>query len=202
MNETVMDKKGISERLLHELLKSPKFKASLRMVLNEIDPATLRSLVRTLVWDDVETFMGVVGSLPKLIELMAELVGEMGVQLGNFPPAVLRSFVYQLVGNIDGRALGEAAGNLHVVLDVFRGQEEGREILSKIAADAREGFQSVAGEGTEGLGALTVIAAEVGQVLRDNPDFVNGVLKPVIEGLKDASPEIFGVAPNKTAAKK
>jgi hypothetical protein len=42
----------------------------------------------------------------------------------------------------------------------------------------------------------------VGQVLRDNPDFVNGVLKPVIEGLKDASPEIFGVAPNKTAAKK
>lgn len=202
MNEMVMDKRGLGERMLHELLKSPKFKASLRIVVNEIDPSTVRGLVRTLIWDDMETFMTLVGGIPKLINLLAQMLSELGVQLGNFTPPMLRGFIYELVGEIDGRALGEAAGNIHVLLDHFRGSEEGRETISRMVADAREGFQTVATEEAEGLGALSVLAVEVGKALRDNPDFVNEVLKPVIEGIIDASPKIFGPAAGKTAAKK
>jgi hypothetical protein len=202
MEEMVMEKKGAGERLLRELLKSPKFKASLRIMANEIDPGTARGLVRALVWEDIETFMGVLSATPGLVNLMAQFVCELGVQLGGFPPPMLRSFIYQLLEEIDGRALGEAAGSIHLVLDALRGQEEGREMMGAMVAEAREGFLSVVGNEAGDGGALTVLAAEVGQALRDNPDFVNGVIKPVIEGMKSASPGIFRAAPKKAAAKK
>ncbi|OFW56711.1 MAG: hypothetical protein A2V52_01560 [Actinobacteria bacterium RBG_19FT_COMBO_54_7] len=113
----VMEKQGVGERLLRELIKSPKFKASLGIFLSELDASTARGMIRTFMWEDVETFMGSVAVLPTVVNYSVQALHELIIQLNNFPPAVLLAFLSQLVDKIDFEVMEEAVGELKLLLE-------------------------------------------------------------------------------------
>ncbi len=189
MNEIANErvKAGITERLLRELLRSPKFKAELKMFFNGIDPTSGPGLVRTLFWEDVETFMGMVSSLPRILNLLVQMLGEMAVQLDTFPPEILNSFIYQVLGGIDGEAMGCMAAHLGGVLAKILTAEAGKATTSAIAADVKQGL---AAAGMEGGGFLSLLAQSLGEALAQNPQFVQAVLRPVADGARQAVPQM------------
>lgn len=117
MEETTLEKRGLSERVLRELIRSPKFKASLKICAGGIDPATADGLAKALLWEDVETFMGTVSALPALVNFLVALAREVAAQLNAFPPPMLVAFMSQLVGNVDFAAMREAAVEIKAVLE-------------------------------------------------------------------------------------
>lgn len=139
MLETVTDKHGVAERLLRELIRSPKFKASLRVLTANIDPATASGLARTLLWEDAETFMGTVSMLPALINFQVALARGIAEQLNSFPPDILAAFLMQLVEKIDFAAAGEAVKEFKTVLEKLAPVVERiKESSAGVLAEARE----------------------------------------------------------------
>ena len=122
MEEMILEKtdaaeKGVGERLMRELIKSPKFKASLKILISEVDAAAARGIVRTFMWEDVETFMGTVSVLPTVLNYSAEALHELAIQLNAFPPAILIAFLSRLVEKVDFKAMEEAIAEFKVLLE-------------------------------------------------------------------------------------
>jgi hypothetical protein len=116
-NKTAMEGQGLGERLLRELIKSPKFKTSLKILANELDPSTARGTVRAIMWEDVETFMGEVSLLPTLLNYSVEAAHELAVQLNAFPPAILVAFLSQLAEQVDFKAMEDAIEEFKTLLE-------------------------------------------------------------------------------------
>jgi len=117
MTEMTLEKQGASERLMRELIKSPKFKAGMKLFVSNIDPETTKGLAKTLMWEDVEFFMGTVSAMPSLVNFLVALGHEVAVQLGTFPPPMLVAFMSQLVQGVDFAALQETVVEFKAVLD-------------------------------------------------------------------------------------
>jgi hypothetical protein len=117
MTGLTLEKQGVSERLLRELIKSPKFKASMKLFTANVDPETAKGLARTLLWEDVEFFMGTVSTMPGLVNFLVALGREVASQLNTFPPPMLIAFMSQLVQGVDFEAMREAVAEFKAVLD-------------------------------------------------------------------------------------
>jgi hypothetical protein len=139
MQEMVMERRGAAERLLRELIRSPKFKASLRVLTANIDPATASGLARTLLWEDAETFMGTVSVLPALINFQTAFARGIAEQLNSFPPDILAAFMLQLVEKVDFAAMEEAVKEFKTVFEKLAPVlERLKESSSGVLAQARE----------------------------------------------------------------
>jgi hypothetical protein len=139
MEEMVMERAGISERLLRELIKSPKFKASLKVFTGNVDPANAGGLVRTLLWEDVETFMGTVSATPALVNYSVAVVRELMVQLNTFPTPMLIAFLSQLVESVDFKAMEQAVVEFKALLEKLQPVVESlKEASSGVLAQATE----------------------------------------------------------------
>jgi hypothetical protein len=117
MTEMTLEKQGISERLLRELIKSPKFKASMKLFTSNADPETAKGLAKALLWEDVEFFMGTVSTMPALVNFLVALGHEVAIQLNTFPPPMLIAFMSQLVQGVDFEAMQGAVAEFKSVLD-------------------------------------------------------------------------------------
>ena len=117
MTEMTLEKNGVSERLLRELVKSPKFKASMKLLTANVDPEAAKGLAKTLMWEDVEFFMGTVSTMPALVNFLVALGHEVAVQLNTFPPPMLIAFMSQMVQGVDFEAMQEAVAEFKTVLD-------------------------------------------------------------------------------------
>ena len=187
MNEKeTMVSRGFLERVLGELLKSPKFKTELKMLFSGIDPAKGPGLVRTLMWSDAETFFGFLGALPNLVNWLLQILRETGVQLGTIPDEMFKNFVYQLLGDMDGRALGEMAGGFRKLLSGLQGQEPVQQIGSAMWGEAKEGFSEAGGEPV-GEGLLVGLATGIGKAMAANPDLMARIAEPIMAGFREAS---------------
>lgn len=117
MTEMTLEKHGVSERLLRELIKSPRFKASMKLLVSNADPETAKGLAKVLLWEDVEFFMGNTSALPAVVNFMVALGNEIAVQLGSFPPPMLVAFMSQLVQGVDFEAMQATVAEFKTVLD-------------------------------------------------------------------------------------
>lgn len=108
---------GLVEKLLHRLMKSPKFKSSLNVLLKGIQPEHAPGLVRALMWGDVETFMGTASAIPRLANFLILAAEEMAVQLNAFPPEILLAFLKRLAGEVDFGALERAAREARLLME-------------------------------------------------------------------------------------
>lgn len=108
---------GLGERILHRLIKSPKFKSSLNIFLRGIQPEHAPGLVRALMWGDVETFMGTASALPRLVNFLILAAGEMTAQLNAFPSEILLAFLKRLAGEVDFEALERASREARLLLE-------------------------------------------------------------------------------------
>jgi hypothetical protein len=105
----VMD---LSDRVLKELLNKPGFKENVRIVLQNIDPDSGRRLVRTLMWQDPEFFLGLLGAVPALANALMQCVDEMLIQLNEkFSPQLLHDFLKSLVLALDKKTLESIVRN-------------------------------------------------------------------------------------------
>jgi len=99
-----------TSRILRELLRTPRFKASVRIILRDLDPENGALLVRTLMFEDPEFFLSIFGAIPAVANTAISGLEEMASRASAFPPGVLTGFMAGMVEQIDSRGLGRAAG--------------------------------------------------------------------------------------------
>jgi len=213
--ETVVETSGLVDamaRILRELIHTPKFKETVILLLNSIDPPAARKLVRTLFWEDAGLFLSIVGALPSMINTGGQLVAELAAQMNSMPAPLVQDLMNRVVMGVDGAALGEAAGGLaSMALSL---QAEGSKLpqsLGSLGEEFGRAYREAAGDAPlmgrldswmEGVAARAqdkesttyAFIQEASKALKDNPDFVEHVLKPLL------SPALK--AQGKTPAKK
>lgn len=130
---------GLSERLMRELIKSPKFKASIKVLTGNINPANASGMVKTLVWEDVETSLGTVSALPAIINYSVQAARELVAQLNAFPTPILVAFLTQAVEEVDFEAMQDTVGEFRLLLEKLHPVVEGlREASSGVLDRAAE----------------------------------------------------------------
>jgi hypothetical protein len=106
---------GLS-RVLRELLRTPRFRANVRILLREFDPENAGLLVRACREEDPELFLSVLASAPAATNAAVEATRELLIQLLSFPPPLIASFLSETVRDLDGKRLGETVGLLATLL--------------------------------------------------------------------------------------
>lgn len=225
MPRTVTVSKGLVDaldRIMQELIRTPKFKEIVVVVLNSIDPPAARGLVRTLFWGDPGLLMSVMGSLPALVNLAAEALAEVAAQMNAMPAPLLREFLDRMVAGIDGATAGEAAGGLvGMALSLGLSDQEGglARSLSRLGEDFGRGYREAVGETTvssrleswmAGIAAKAMdegsathaFIREAARAVEKNPDFTKHVLMPVLSPILESAAGSRGEAAAKRPAKK
>lgn len=190
-----------ADRILRELIRTPKFKETVIILLNSIDPPAARRLVRTLFWQDPGLLMSIMGSLPAMVNVALEAMAESAAQMNAMPPPLLKDLLGRIVGGIDGAAAGEAAGGLLKMLlslDLADKESGLRRSLFSLASDFSASC-SRALEGGDLAARLSEWMARTAERARDeststhafiqafnkalseNPAFAQHVIKPLLE---------------------
>ncbi len=108
-NKGVID---LIDRILKELLKKPGFKNTIRTILKNMDPESMRSLVKTSMWEDPEMSLAVLATIPVTINAVITGLDELIIQLRTqFSPKLLHDFVKSLVLTIDKKTLKNVIEN-------------------------------------------------------------------------------------------
>ncbi len=188
------------DRILRQLISTPRFKETVITLLNAVDPPAARRLVRTIFWQDPGLLMSVLGTLPAILNTAFQALAEAAAQMNSMPPPLLRDLLNRVVAGLDGAALGEAAGGMvKMGLSLGLGEDESplRRGLSELRRDFTSSFAAALGEASlkERLGVWMAAAAErakdkdsathafvqaFGEALKDNPEFVKHVLHPLL----------------------
>lgn len=189
------------DRILRQLIRTPKFKETIIILLKAIDPPAARRLVRTLFWQDPGLLMSVLGTLPAMINTVSEALAETAEQMNSMPTPLLQDLLHRIVEGLDGKTLGEAAGGL-VKMGFSLGLSEKESGLHRSLAflgkDFSASFSASLGEVSpaERLSAWMAAAAErardknsstyafiqaVQGALKENPDFVKHIIQPLLE---------------------
>jgi len=102
-----------TNRMLAYLLNKPAFKENLRIVLKNIDPESSPELVKTLLWQDIEVSLGLLGALPDVANSLIRAIDEVLVQINDkFTPELLAGFIGSLLDEIDAVRLQHIIQNL------------------------------------------------------------------------------------------
>lgn len=108
-NKGVID---LTDRVLKELLRKPGFKDGIRTVLQNIDPEASRRLVRTMMWQDPEFFLGLLGAVPSIANCLIKCLDELIIQLNEkFSPLLLHDFIKSIVLSLDKESLESIVRN-------------------------------------------------------------------------------------------
>ncbi|MHB8896786.1 MAG: hypothetical protein ACYC99_16650 [Candidatus Geothermincolia bacterium] len=208
MKEMNPPRKGPIEgtsRILRELLRTPRFKASVRIILRDLDPENGALLVRTMMFEDPEFFLSLLSAAPALANTAISGFEEMVSQAAAFPPGVLTGFMAGMLDDVDSRSLGRAAGQalaLSARLAALRDQElahassgfwEG--VGNGIAESLPQGAE--AGEGATGLllDALMPLLGSVVSRLGAQAVKEGSEARRLVRGLADSMRAIAGENP-------
>ena len=108
-NKGVID---LADRVLKEMLKKPGFKEGVRTVLQNIDPEASRRVVRTMMWQDLEFFLGLLGAVPSIVNSLTQCLDELLIQLNEkFSPQLLHGFMKSIVLSLDKKTLESIVSN-------------------------------------------------------------------------------------------
>jgi hypothetical protein len=221
---TKIETKGLidaADRILRELIRTPKFKEAVIILLNSIDPPAARSLVRTLFWQDPGLLLSIMGSLPTLINTGSEALAEVAAQMNSMSPLLLQEFLKRVFAGLDGAPLGEAAGGLVAMLlslELSEADNSIRKSLTEIGEEFGQAYGRTVGENklTGRLDGWVAGIAEkaqdkesatyafvqaAGKAVKNNPDFVEHVLKPLLTPVSKAPAGKSGTAAKKPTGK-
>lgn len=145
MNEKATQRKGVIEgsaRILREILRTPRCRQSVKILLNELDPENTPLLLRAIQEEAPELFLDLLNTSPALANIAFEGLHELLAQLHNFPPALLSSFLAEQLGELNGEKLGGASAlALLMILQTADQQDEKLPEAAKgFHRDAAKGF--------------------------------------------------------------
>lgn len=197
-----IEKKGIvdgADRIAGELLRNPRFKKSLIILLSSIDPESARGLVRTLFWEDSDVTLSVIGAAPDIVNTCIEALAEVAGQVETMPAPLLGEVLARLLSEVDAFTLGEAVGTLAGLGPTLAGDSAPADGLDRLRREFARGYLAGAGDGGGDLASRlgswmerTAAAAgdensstravmrAIGTALEENPGFVERVVKPII----------------------
>ena len=170
---------GAGARILRELIRTPKFREAVLILLKSIDPPAARQVVRTFFWEDAVLFMSVLGAAPELVNLFINAAAEALAQAGALPPGLLRDFIDRVAAGLDGMALGEAGAGCVNLLAAIGGDEDAPPMkgASKLKDDFSEAYRD--GVDKDKLGQVRALFTAAGDAMASNPDFMENVLRPL-----------------------
>lgn len=119
--------------VMKEVLSTPFVKDIIRINLQNIKPDKTHPLVNTLIWQDPEVFLSILGSIPHIVNSGAGALAEAGKQIGEkFSPVLLRDYIGSIVNDID-------TGELKVLAEAYAA-------LGKNLWDVSPEFREAAGK--------------------------------------------------------
>jgi uncharacterized MAPEG superfamily protein len=162
--------------IIKALMRSPLFKDILRTNLNEMDPNSGSSAVKTLMGEDPEVFFGLISSLPTFINNLIKASTELAIQLKDkYPPEMLKLFLMSLAEDIDKDAARQCG-------------KAWMELLSSLWGAAPELRQAAAGfilsSGPKiKAGAINSMARFVNTVTQNNPQTFSTFMASVLRNI-------------------
>lgn len=203
MEEQSNGDKGMLDRVLREALRTPKFKATLNVMLSSLDSKSTASLVRTLFWTDPGVILSLVGSLPTIINMLVEWLRETLEQFNGFPRPTMLDLMESLVVGINGAPIGEAAANISVLAKKFESEDAAKLKMAgqNLAADLNKGHREKMGLPADApltierwIGGVTARAKDpdsltstlirtTAEAMQNNPDFAIYVMRPLLESV-------------------
>ena len=162
--------------IIKALMRSPLFKDILRTNLNEMDPKSGGSAIRTLMGEDPEVFFGLVSSLPTFINNLMKASTELAIQLKDkYPPEMLKSFLMSLAEDIDKDAARQCGKAWTELLSSLWG-------ASPEIRQAATGFILSSGPKIK-AGAINGPARFVNTVTRSNPQTFSTFIASVLRNI-------------------
>jgi hypothetical protein len=158
--------------LIKELIKKPLIKGMLRSHLKEITPETARSLVRTILWQDIEVVFGILGSLPSCVNSLAAALGTLAGEINEkVKPELAKGFIASLIKDIDQAGLKDSAQAAATLIN---------NIIQ--ASPELKAFFIEKGPGVlaKGINAAT---SKVNDICKQDPALIKGFAAAVIEDL-------------------
>lgn len=113
-------------RSLEEQLQDPAVKDRLIANLEYLEPDQARELIKIMLWSDSAFSFGMLGQLPRGLNFAIAFLDELGKQLQNVPPHLLREFVAEMIRTLDlesVRALPRAYLPLLASLNLVAGDD-------------------------------------------------------------------------------
>jgi len=106
-----------ANRILKVLLKRPVVKNNIRAVLGNIDSDNARELARTILWEDPEIVLSLMGAVPALANVLVRFLDEVIFQVREkFPPELLREFIGAVLQDVDREAITRTRDNLSTMI--------------------------------------------------------------------------------------
>jgi len=106
-----------ANRILKVLLKRPVVKNNIRAVLGNIDSDNARELARTILWEDPEIVLSLMGAVPALANVLIWFLDEVIFQVREkFPPELLREFIGAVLQDVDREAITRIRDNLSTMI--------------------------------------------------------------------------------------
>lgn len=193
-------------RVLAEVLKTPRIRQSVRIVLNNLDPENAAAVVRAATQTDPELFLSALGSLPAFSNACLAANAEGLDHARNFAPALLAEQAALLLEETDVAQLGaNLASTCALILSVvdrpdravadalddartrfaagFAAQLERDGLDAETLVDAMFGHlhRAIADPDSTTSRAVNRVAVGLGELIRQNPAVVENVVKPLAE---------------------
>jgi hypothetical protein len=129
-NSAVMPAEG---GVIKEVLSTPFVKDIIRSNLQNIKPDKTHPVVNTLIWQDPEVILSILGSIPSVVNSCTGALAEAGKQFNEkFSPILLRDYIGSILKDIDTeelKALAESYATL--IKNLWEVSPELREALGK-----------------------------------------------------------------------
>ncbi len=149
---------GVGARVLKEIIRTPAFLEIIKMNARDFDPESAREIVRTLLWQDVELSLSLVGTVPEIVNYLTAAVLELGKQMNKFPGGLLDQYVTAVITDIDQDTLMEYPEVFGTLLKNVRFKDAAATAIGK----------------TVNTGTSLLI-----KTIKQNPDFMRDTLSQV-----------------------
>lgn len=162
--------------VMKEVLSTPFVKDLIRLNLQNVKPDKTHPLVTTLIWQDPEVVLSILGSIPSVVNSCTGALAEAGRQINEkFSSELLRDYVGSILKDIDTEELkGLAQAYVALGKNLWDASPEFREMVGKaLTQDA----PPLIGKG------ISSACRFVNDVSKEDPQvvsrFVSGVVKNV-----------------------
>lgn len=182
---------GALPRVLRELIRTPLFRELLKLNLKESPPGSAAELARTILMEDVDITLSLLGSSPQALNFLSEFLLEAVKQFQNFPPEMLREFLRQMSERVDKETLQALPVAFSQLADdlVWVDPETVRALKSGLAAAANSALWAASGVLTrlETAPGTAPMAKEKGAGL--DPEALAGLINTSVRSLGRALAE-------------
>ncbi|MDP8225002.1 MAG: hypothetical protein P9L99_16705 [Candidatus Lernaella stagnicola] len=203
-------------RVLRELLRTPKYREAMRIILREFDPENAPAFVRTVCREDPELFLAGLTATPALANALIGMCHELAVLIGQYPPQLRASLVANIGEEVNAEQLGAALGSWLSLWKKAAANTDVSQATASFAERFKNGFAKAAaadGDLTPSLlaGAATLVerlvahldataekdpvavkehvdrvATAIRRLPETHPKFAGEVAAPLVAAIRDA----------------